>query len=80
MLGQIIAEILTFVVLHPLFGILDDNRVFTGQRTDDLLLADKEMGTVVVENIHGRERPFAIGNQEIGGNGIVPRISSLRAL
>ena len=66
-----ITKELTTITRQPLFSILDHHRILTSQRTDHFLLTDKEVGTVVVQGIDGREGAFALRNEHVGGNGVV---------
>ena len=66
MLSQIIAEELPFIALQPFLGIADNGGILTGQRTYHFLLTNEQVGTMVVQTIHGRERTFSVRNEHIG--------------
>lgn len=64
--GEAVAkECSAIETVDPFGGIADDDGVFI-ERPYHLLLADEEVGTVVVKEVDGGERTFAVGHKQIG--------------
>ena len=64
-LGKIVTQILIAIkILRPGIGIFH-HAIIDGKRPNHLFLANGKMGTVVVQQVDGRERSHAIGNQQV---------------
>ena len=72
LLGQIVTHPLAAIKrVHPSLGVVHHGRVlYGGDGAYHLLLAYEEMGTMVMQQVDGRMRPIAVGNQQIGGHPI----------
>ena len=71
MLCKVVAEELSLVTHRPSFCIGFHFFGFAGKRTYHLLLADKEMCPVIVKGVDSWERTLAVGDEHVGGDGVV---------